>query len=76
MAITSVYSNILSREPVGLGARIRAVLVSDDTPSSLTLTGADVDGMEDNDILALGSVLIMPDANYIAFEDGVFTEKG
>ena len=53
----------------------RTVIVADETPASLTITGADVDGMQDNDVLAVGSVLITPDKNYIAFADGVFTQK-
>ena len=52
-------------------------LMSSETPSAdtLNLTGADVDGLEDTDIIAFGSVLITPEANYIAFTDGIFTKK-
>lgn len=53
----------------------RCVLISSDTPASLNITGADVTGLGDSDTIAAGSVLITPDANYIAFEDGTFTEK-
>jgi hypothetical protein len=53
----------------------RVVLLSAETPASLTITGADVEGLNSGDVIAMGSVLITPDANYIAFEDGVFTEK-
>ena len=53
----------------------RVLLLADDTPASLTITGADVPGMEADDVIASGSVLIAPSANYIAFEDGVFQEK-
>ena len=53
----------------------RVVLLSSTTPSSLTITGADVEGLNDDDIIAAGSVLITPGANYIAFTDGEFTEK-
>ena len=53
----------------------RCVLLSSTTPDSLTIDGGDVEGMNDDDVIATGSVLITPDANYIAFEDGVFTEK-
>lgn len=53
----------------------RTVIVADETPASLTIDGADVDGLGDTDVIAAGSVLITPDANYIAFEDGAFTEK-
>lgn len=50
-------------------------IMSSDTPVSLNITGADVDGLPDNYIVAAGSVIVTPDTNYIAFEDGVFTEK-
>ena len=51
------------------------LVVSSTTPASLTITGADVDGLKDDYVLAAGSVLVTPSKNYIAFEDGVFTEK-
>ena len=54
----------------------RVVLLSETAPASLTVTGADVEGMNTGDVIATGSVLITPSANYIAFTDGVFTEKG
>jgi hypothetical protein len=54
---------------------VRAVILSDSAPASLSLTGADVDGLNDDVIIAAGSVIITPSSNYIAFEDGVFTEK-
>jgi len=54
---------------------VRGILLSSERPSSLEITGADVDGLNDDDIIAAGSVLITPNANFIAFEDGVFTEK-
>lgn len=54
----------------------RCVLLSSTAPSSLTITGSDVEEMKDTDIIAMGSVLITPNKNYIAFEDGQFTEKG
>ena len=75
----SISSEILGpRSPLPgvLGSVVRAVILSEDTPSSLSITGADVDGLGDDDVLAAGSVLITPSANYIAFEEGVFTEKG
>lgn len=53
----------------------RCVLLSPETPASLTITGSDVEGLNDGDVIAVGSVLITTDANYIAFEDGTFTEK-
>lgn len=49
--------------------------VSSTTPASLTISGADVDGLPSDYVLAAGSVIVTPEKNYIAFEDGVFTEK-
>lgn len=54
----------------------RVVLLSDGAPASLAVTGADVPGLNPGDVIAAGSVLIAPGANYIAFEDGSFTQKG
>lgn len=53
----------------------RVVLLSSTAPASLNVTGADVDLLSADDVIATGSVLITPSKNYIAFEDGVFTEK-
>ena len=53
----------------------RVVLLGDGEPASLALSGADVEGMNPGDVIAAGSVLITPEANYIAFADGVFTKK-
>lgn len=63
-----------SLEPI-TAARGKAVILSDNTPASLNITGADVDGLASDYVFAQGSILITPSANYIAFEDGVFTEK-
>lgn len=52
------------------------LMVSPTEPSNLTITGADVEGLTDDYILAAGSVIVTPDTNYIAFSDGVFTAKG
>lgn len=54
----------------------QVVLTSDTDPDTLNLTGADVENLNDALGLAAGSILITPTANYIAFEDGVFTAKG
>lgn len=64
-----------SLEPI-TATRGKAVILSDGTPASLNITGADVDGLANDYVLAQGSILITPSANYIAFEDGVFAEKG
>ena len=53
-----------------------ATIYSSTTPSDLNISGADVENMTDTDICATGSVLITPSENFIAFEDGVFTQKG
>ena len=50
-------------------------IVSPTDPVSLTITGADVEGLPDDYVLAAGSVLVTPSKNYIAFDDGVFVEK-
>lgn len=42
---------------------------------SFQLTGSDVPGLNSDDVIAAGSVLITPDANYIAFTDGNFGKK-
>lgn len=54
----------------------RVVLTAAEAPDSLQLTGADVDGMDDNIRFEAGSVLLTPDKNYIAFEDGDFSGEG
>ena len=51
-------------------------ILSGTTPASLQIDGSDVDGLPADYVIAAGSVLITPDANYIAFNDGEFTQKG
>jgi hypothetical protein len=48
----------------------RVHLVADPEPASLALTGADVPGLNADDVLAAGSTLDTPDTSYILFEDG------
>ena len=48
---------------------VRAVILSDQTPASLKINGSDVDGLADDMKLAAGSMIIAPDADYIAFEE-------
>lgn len=57
---------------------IQCTLLCDETPAEdrLELTGADVEGFNDGDVIAAGSVLITPTNNYIAFADGTFIKKG
>ena len=57
-------------------SKAQCVLLADEAPASLEIDGADVEGLNDEYTIAAGSVLITPSANYIAFEDGVFTQKG
>ena len=45
-------------------------LIGDAAPSSLALTGADVEGMNNDDVLAAGSTLRVPGGKYILYEDG------
>lgn len=60
---------------------VRAVILSDQTPASLKINGSDVDGLADDIKLAAGSMIIAPDADYIADEepdsdgDTTFTQK-
>lgn len=53
----------------------RVTIVSASEPASLTISGADVEGLRDGYVLAAGSIIVTPAHNYIAFEDGVFMEK-
>ena len=53
----------------------KCILTSDTDPVSLDISGADVDDLADAIGIAAGSILLTPDSNYIAFEDGVFTLK-
>ena len=76
--MTCIYSNNLGlNDPLNpaAGSRCRVVIVADETPASLEIDGSDVDEMGEYDVIAVGSVLITPGKNYIAFEDGTFTEK-
>lgn len=51
-----------------------ALIVSETEPSA-EVSGADVDELANDYVLAAGSVIITPSANYIAFTDGEFTAK-
>lgn len=56
--------------------RYIATIMADVEPATLTgLTGSDVIGMQDGDIIAVGSQIISPTSNYLAFEDGNFKQK-
>ena len=45
-------------------------LIGDAVPSSLALTGADVEDMADAAVLAAGSTLRVPGSKYVLYEDG------
>ena len=71
----------ISVEPMSVSAdgntvTVQATIVSNDTPSPLPTTGADVVGMSDNQVFAPFSLLyVVGDADvkvYIANELGVF----
>ena len=52
-------------------------LIADDEPSSLAISGADVDGMNNDDVLAAGSTVRWPGGSAILYEDnGSFVENG
>lgn len=71
-----VHADVISNTaPEIPGYRVMAIILADEAPASLEITGADVDGLDDEAVIAAGSVLITPSENYIAFEDGVFTLK-
>lgn len=53
----------------------KAIILSEDTPQSLEIDGSDVDGVPDDYVFEAGSILVTPSANYIAFDDGEFTQK-
>lgn len=61
------------------GSTAQKVVILSDTDIStdtVEITGADVDGMASGEIISRASVLIAPNANFIAFSDGVFKKKG
>ena len=54
----------------------KVLLTGDDELDNPVVTGADVEGMNDDDRLAAGSVVITPVGKYVAYEDEVFTLRG
>lgn len=73
MAMTMVSARKVYREAEG--DWYLAVISATEDPASGNITGADVTGANDDDKFAAGSVVITPDSNWIAFEDGVFSAK-
>lgn len=71
-----IHADVLrDNEPVDNKLRARVVIVAETAPASLSISGADVEELGPDYVIAAGSLLITPAANYIAFADGVFTEK-
>lgn len=54
----------------------KVLLTGDDELDNPVVTGADVDGMNPDDRLSAGSVILTPAGRYVAYEDEVFTLKG
>jgi hypothetical protein len=75
MAITTLLEDERVLNPDGSDAHRVVLLVNQDAGDSVEITGANVPGLNSDDVIAAGSVLITPGANYIAFVDGVFTKK-
>lgn len=50
------------------------VLLAEEEPESLELSGADTESLPDDYVFEIGSLLVTPSANYLAFEQGVFTK--
>ena len=71
-----ISAEILGLRDSIVGSVVRATILSEDTPASLTIDGSDVDGLGDNDVLAPGSKIITPTTEYVAFEEGTFTQMG
>ena len=59
----------------GTGEWWLAVILHTDVLDNFSLTGADVEGMNDDDLIAAGSIICTPTANYIAYEDGIFAQS-
>ena len=76
MAIITLLEDERVLNPDGSDAHRVVLLSDDDAGDSVELTGANVPGLNSDDVIAAGSVLITPEANYIAFTDGTFTKKG
>lgn len=59
----------------GTGEWWLCVILHTDVLDNFQLTGADVEGMNDDDLIAAGSIICTPTANYIAYEDGMFAQS-
>ena len=77
--MTLMSYDVKGKNDIG-GSRVFAEILSDTTPETLPVTGADVEGMEDNYTFAPGSLIYVVDKNadpkyYIANESGVFVAQ-
>lgn len=54
----------------------KVTIASDTEPTSLTITGADVDGLPNDYVLSVGSMLFASGKVYIATADGSFSDMG
>ena len=52
-----------------------SLITGDEPPASSYITGADVEGMNDDDRLAAGSAICTPGANFVAYKDEYFTQR-
>lgn len=75
MALRVIYSQKVTDRPESEDWH-KVLIVGDEDIDTSYITGADVEGMSDDDRLAVGSVIITPTAKYVAFEDETFTQKG
>jgi len=52
----------------------RCIIVAESDPDNKSISGADVEGVPDEDGIAAGSVLLTPSANYVFYADGTAGE--
>lgn len=68
-----IYSEFCKKDAQGEWWRI--IAVNEAELDKFDLTGADIDGMEDSQLIAEGSIILTPTANYVTFEGGQFTQS-
>ena len=68
MAITMIDGYPVTKSDGSIVKRVH--LVADPEPASLALTGADVPGLNADDVLAAGSTLWTPTGDKVLYEDG------
>ena len=57
------------------GDWFKALITTEEELEDNYVTGADVDGMNDDDRLAAGSVIMGPGFTYVAYENEVFIQR-